>query len=172
MPQENIVEIPDGSGNRYRYAYDPSSKTTRYLGPVGDSPPLTEEDFFDLIQTTDIFTAGAGLYQLDLDVEEDGRRVMWIKEKGIPLFSIGLEENEWEMVQKAIRRPGFVPDPIIAFTSKSTLPGGQQFEERWTMEWTTEWGYEMMIFRSYNEQIEPNKIKVRLPLLEKAWKGR
>jgi len=43
MSRESIVEIPEGSGNRYRYAY--FDGTTRYLGPVGSAPPLSEEEF-------------------------------------------------------------------------------------------------------------------------------
>jgi len=38
-----IVEIPPGSGNRYRYIYEGGK--TIYKGPVGDSPQLTEEEF-------------------------------------------------------------------------------------------------------------------------------
>jgi len=37
------VEIPEGSGNKYRYEYEGGS--TVYKGPVGDSPQLTEEEF-------------------------------------------------------------------------------------------------------------------------------
>jgi len=37
------VEIPEGSGNRYRYEYEEGS--TVYKGPVGDSPQLTEGEF-------------------------------------------------------------------------------------------------------------------------------
>ena len=43
MPKESIVEIPEGSGNKYRYVYEDGS--TRYLGPVGSSPDLGEEEF-------------------------------------------------------------------------------------------------------------------------------
>jgi hypothetical protein len=41
--KENIVEIPTGSGNRYRYAYE-DGKTT-YLGPIGEAPPMVEAEF-------------------------------------------------------------------------------------------------------------------------------
>lgn len=40
-----VVEIPPGSGNRYRYHYNPESQQTEYRGPVGDSPTLNEADF-------------------------------------------------------------------------------------------------------------------------------
>jgi len=41
--KENIVEIPEGSGNHYRYGYQDGS--TIYLGPVGDAPALAEAEF-------------------------------------------------------------------------------------------------------------------------------
>jgi hypothetical protein len=43
MGRESIVEIPQGSGNHYRYTYDEGQ--TKYLGPVGTAPALTEEEF-------------------------------------------------------------------------------------------------------------------------------
>jgi len=43
MSKENIVEIPSGSGNRYRYVYEDGA--TKYLGPVGSAPDLAEEEF-------------------------------------------------------------------------------------------------------------------------------
>jgi len=43
MGKESRVEIPSGSGNFYRYEY--SDGATRYLGPVGDAPSLSEEEF-------------------------------------------------------------------------------------------------------------------------------
>jgi len=42
MGRETIVEI---SGNRYRYAYDPERQATIYKGPVGEAPPIGEEEF-------------------------------------------------------------------------------------------------------------------------------
>ena len=47
MPRESVVEIPRGSGNRYRYAYHDGA--TRYLGPVGSAPDLGEEEFMMLV---------------------------------------------------------------------------------------------------------------------------
>jgi len=43
---ENIVEIPEGSCNYYRYVYNQGQ--TVYLGPVGDSPPISEEEFLSM----------------------------------------------------------------------------------------------------------------------------
>lgn len=50
--QESIVEIPDGSGNLYRYGYDPETQKTEYLGPVGDAPALSEEELMRLTPKT------------------------------------------------------------------------------------------------------------------------
>lgn len=46
MSKESVVEIPDGSGNFYRYEYVDGE--TKYRGPVGDAPPLNEEEFLRL----------------------------------------------------------------------------------------------------------------------------
>jgi len=40
--KDTIVEI---KGNRYRYQYDPGSKSMIYRGPVGSAPGITEEEF-------------------------------------------------------------------------------------------------------------------------------
>jgi hypothetical protein len=45
MGKESQVEIPEGSGNLYRYEYEESSGKTVYLGPVGKAPTLDEEHF-------------------------------------------------------------------------------------------------------------------------------
>jgi hypothetical protein len=45
MSKESIVEIPRGSGNRYRYAYEDGE--TLYRGPVGSAPPLDEDMFLE-----------------------------------------------------------------------------------------------------------------------------
>jgi len=45
--KENIVQI---GNHRYRYAYDPNGQQTRYLGPVGQAPDLTESEFFSLLE--------------------------------------------------------------------------------------------------------------------------
>lgn len=43
MGKVSKVEIPGGSGNFYRYTYEDGQ--TRYLGPVGDAPEMSEESF-------------------------------------------------------------------------------------------------------------------------------
>jgi len=42
MGKENIVTI---KGGQYRYHYNPETRKTKYLGPVGSSPPISEEEF-------------------------------------------------------------------------------------------------------------------------------
>jgi hypothetical protein len=39
------VEIPEGSGNFYKYRWNPESKQMDYLGPKGDAPSISQEDF-------------------------------------------------------------------------------------------------------------------------------
>ena len=48
MGKESVVEIPHGSGNRYRYEY--SAGSTIYKGPVGSAPDLGEAEFLDAIE--------------------------------------------------------------------------------------------------------------------------
>jgi len=74
MPKESVVEIPSGSGNKYRYVYDHETGRTEYLGPVGSAPDLGEEEFLDAIpssgkQGTLIVPALIG----------DGKKVHWVK---------------------------------------------------------------------------------------------
>ena len=42
MTKEHVVEI---KGSMYRYRYNPDTQRTDYLGPVGSSPGIDEEDF-------------------------------------------------------------------------------------------------------------------------------
>lgn len=49
--KENVVEI---GNHRYRYGYDSSTKRTVYLGPVGDGPELSENEFLKALATTDL----------------------------------------------------------------------------------------------------------------------
>ena len=46
--KEHVVEI---KGGRYRYHYDPELKRTVYDGPVGFSPPLTQDEFEQFFRT-------------------------------------------------------------------------------------------------------------------------
>jgi hypothetical protein len=58
-----VVEI---AGHQYRYGYDPDSKKTIYLGPIGDGPEISEEDFLAAILLGEgargkVFDIGEGL---------------------------------------------------------------------------------------------------------------
>jgi hypothetical protein len=48
MSKESIVEIPVGSGNRYKYEY--RDGRTWYVGPVGEAPPISEAQFLRLTE--------------------------------------------------------------------------------------------------------------------------
>jgi hypothetical protein len=83
--EETIVEIPPGSGNRYRYGYDPGKKVMVYLGPVGDAPAIMSEEQFEAINeegemTIERFTKITGWNHYDVEAffAETG-----IKDKGI-----------------------------------------------------------------------------------------
>ena len=77
MPRESVVEIPAGSGNRYRYNYEDGS--TRYLGPVGDGPQISEAEFnmamkepriyFSEIQEFDLENGTSFIRELEMDIE-------------------------------------------------------------------------------------------------------
>jgi hypothetical protein len=42
MTKESVVTI---KGHLYRYGYDPATKKTKFLGPVGNSPNISEDEF-------------------------------------------------------------------------------------------------------------------------------
>jgi len=50
MPKDSIVEIPSGSGNKYRYEY--SEGQTLYRGPVGSAPEIGEAEFMAAMKGT------------------------------------------------------------------------------------------------------------------------
>jgi len=56
----SIVEIPPGSGNRYKYVYDAETKATVYKGPVGNAPALDEEEFLEMMGIDDDVVVGVG----------------------------------------------------------------------------------------------------------------
>ena len=52
MPKDSIVEIPSGSGNRYRYEY--SEGQTLYRGPVGSAPEIGEQEFLKALDRPEV----------------------------------------------------------------------------------------------------------------------
>jgi hypothetical protein len=51
MGKESQVEIPQGSGNFYRYEYDQGN--TLYRGPVGSAPQISEGEFLAELETVE-----------------------------------------------------------------------------------------------------------------------
>jgi hypothetical protein len=47
MSKDSIAVI---NGHEYKYRYNPETKSMDYLGPVGDAPPLTQEEFRMVIE--------------------------------------------------------------------------------------------------------------------------
>jgi hypothetical protein len=47
MSKDSIAVI---NGHEYKYRYNPETKGMDYLGPVGDAPPLSQEQFRELFQ--------------------------------------------------------------------------------------------------------------------------
>jgi len=76
-----VVEIPPGSGNRYKYVYDAETKATIYKGPVGEAPELGEEEFLEMmvggvgdwddefIPEIDLLASHWGVDRKDLEVD-------------------------------------------------------------------------------------------------------
>ena len=81
--KESVVEIPVGSGNRYRYEY--SEGQTLYRGPVGSAPDLGEEEFNVLMQAR----SGREIYDMTLR-EGESRWVPSFKEDGRQLYETRL----------------------------------------------------------------------------------
>jgi hypothetical protein len=85
--KESVVEIPEGSGNHYRYGYDEGQ--TKYLGPVGSAPQLSEEEFLLAVVLTTGPLEGSTIDDTILVrlIEQDGREPtlnLLSKEFGIP----------------------------------------------------------------------------------------
>jgi len=96
------VEIPEGSGNRYRYDYEEGA--TVYKGPVGNAPALDEEEFLSLMEMGipegRIATERDGIYRKIKGnyYDDDGNRIKVFVKYGFtqlgnqePYFSITAE---------------------------------------------------------------------------------
>jgi hypothetical protein len=81
MGKESVVTI---GGHLYRYAYEGDSQKTIYLGPVGDSPPLTEQEFHRLTSqrtTSILFLEKDDTHPIAVSVkEEEKESTTWIVE--------------------------------------------------------------------------------------------
>jgi hypothetical protein len=49
MGKESVVDI---AGHQYRYVYNEANGKTEYMGPVGDVPTLSEEEFLLMVPTS------------------------------------------------------------------------------------------------------------------------
>jgi hypothetical protein len=67
--KETIVTI---KGCQYRYAYDPEAKVTKYLGPVGQGPTLTEAEFHRIVNIDN---------WIDDEMKNAELEVKWAKER-------------------------------------------------------------------------------------------
>ena len=121
--KDNIVEI---RGNKYRYRYDPVSKKTHYVGPVGESPELDEWEFQKLLMASrgeEIYesTLNDGYGQWVANFKPDGRQLyetrltildyrVWgdspsqiiemVNKAGHENFTIAPTNGEWEFIVK------------------------------------------------------------------------
>jgi hypothetical protein len=130
--RESIVEI---NRHQYRYEYEPDTKATRYLGPVGSAPPLSEGEFYqqmmgDIPKHTFIW-----------GVDRDGKTRKWgirtepLKER---IDTMGLGWNEGQPTEdrnrKALyeehlgsRYPGNNWLTEYVFIDPGELMGGENF---------------------------------------------
>jgi len=67
VSKESRVEIPRGSGNYYRYAYQDGA--TVYRGPVGQAPAIDEERFLEIVNGSSVKDQYPGLF---MDTDGDG----------------------------------------------------------------------------------------------------
>jgi len=75
------VEIPEGSGNKYRYEYEGGS--TVYKGPVGEAPELSEEEFLKGMIGDDI----KGIDVLDVQLRQTYRKLSNAQKEGVLMLS-------------------------------------------------------------------------------------
>jgi len=145
MPRESIVEIPSGSGNKYRYAYDPSSKATNYLGPVGSAPDLGEAEFMDAIDPKDYIYSDEEIIS-DLH-REDLVDAFWIAWADLPMEKKGEMEAEWaeeyeiddlteeEFIKHELPESWERKDDVVRYMNRWNIPWQKQFRyiDFWSM---------------------------------------
>ena len=125
---ENTVTIKN---NKYRYKYDPESQETKYFGPVGSSPPLTEQEFLKAFGRK-----GEEIYQMTI---REG------KGQWVPNFRGKQQLYEYRLIVLDLRPwGGTQPSDVIRLVNKAgyqnftiapTPDGNWEFivkEWRWT----------------------------------------
>lgn len=116
MGKVSTVEIPEGSGNLYRYEYQDGK--TEYLGPIGSAPELNEQEFMaelllgQPVKTTDIehsLRAKIGDYtekmwesSVEVPVYVDGVGISLKKEGDPSAKSYFDRKDRWEQFDVAI----------------------------------------------------------------------
>jgi hypothetical protein len=105
---DNVVEIKNG---KYRYRYDPTTGSMKYLGPVGESPELDEDEFLALMELPELDDVSS--IMLDVVKEEDELthwkgQIFYIKEELVKKHLGGVEPpegtEEHERLMGAVRK--------------------------------------------------------------------
>jgi len=92
--KESVVEIPSGSGNRYRYRYDPGSKKTIYLGPAGQAPEIGEQEFMDFAGLN-WFPTSRFYEEIATEINEDLRHQL----ADLPIEEINVAEGRIKLLR-------------------------------------------------------------------------
>jgi hypothetical protein len=80
------------NNNKYKYAYNPDNGKTEYLGPVGNSPAISETEFLKLVDPK----TGKRKRDSNVDPKECQQdRVKLYREKGISLEPGNLDFDQW-----------------------------------------------------------------------------
>ena len=91
--KESVVSI---GGHQYRYGYDPGTKSTEYLGPVGDAPELSER-IFHLILVGGIVSDDTGHFINRNHREYSLKRGVWLLDQDeLDEIRDSLEEGTYE----------------------------------------------------------------------------
>jgi hypothetical protein len=109
--KESIVNI---NGNLYRYAYDPSSKKTEYLGPVGSTAEMSETEFQRIVAGDDLSEKSVKQI-IDLQTELDlltGKDVDNIVIKGQAGKNISIEDPATTRLKPATWKSQFIDEYV------------------------------------------------------------
>ena len=83
---ENTVTI---KGYKYKYGYDPTTQETKYLGPVGYAPPLSEEEFFEVMRGM----GGNYIHTLEDTVDDQEEQLRTIMEQIVEIQNYLLSDK-------------------------------------------------------------------------------
>jgi hypothetical protein len=101
--KESVVEI---KGGRYRYSYDPVAKRTTYIGPVGNSAPISEEQFLKEVRS--IFDV-ANIEEIPPEITKLSRQsslqhgdIFRVRMD----MDMDIDEDNWMSIKKEIKEVG------------------------------------------------------------------